>query len=186
MPIRLNREEYKQIDETLDPKKVNIQVLIWSIFLLFGLFLAYGFVWGIGSITGTLYLILLPTFLVLITIHELIHALGYVYVGKARWTDVKFGILWKQLMPYAHCKVPMRIEHYRIAVLAPIVLGVAPLGYAFLFGNYLFFMVGTIMTLTSLGDVLIIRSLRTYQKGVYVQDHESQIGCMIYVRKVQR
>ncbi|MBM7097701.1 DUF3267 domain-containing protein [Bacillus sp. H-16] len=69
----------------------------------------------------------------LIVVHEFLHAAGYVYIGKASWRDVKFGIIWKQFMPYAHCRVPLRINHYRMAVFLPVILGVVPLTYAFFY-----------------------------------------------------
>src|SRR5690242_2271613 len=71
--------------------------------------------WGGDSITAVLdsSYFLLVFFNVLIfgaVAHEFLHGLGFVFFGKVSWKSVKFGVKWRYLMPYVHCRIPIHIS----------------------------------------------------------------------------
>ncbi|MBB5171945.1 DUF3267 domain-containing protein [Texcoconibacillus texcoconensis] len=173
-------QDYKEIDETMDAEKVNKLVNVWTLVLAVVLIIPYWRIWGIGEYEISLMFKVIISYFIFILVHELLHLIGYIFVGKASIDQVKLGIIWKYLMPYAHCKVPMKITHYKISVLLPFILGIVPIIFAFLYGNGFWFIIGFLMTVGSLGDFIIIWILRKYPREVYIQDHPSKIGCIVY------
>lgn len=111
--------------------------------------------------------------------HEGLHGLGHVR-GEASWTDVQFGMHWKALTPFAQCTVPTRARSYRIAIALPgLVLGVAPLAFGVATGTWLATFYGFLMLVAAAGDFLILWILRGVPAGAWVQDHPSQVGCLV-------
>jgi hypothetical protein len=49
----------------------------------------------------------------LIVVHEALHAVGMVWFGSVSWSDIRFGFMWRALMPYCHCTVPLSIHACR-------------------------------------------------------------------------
>ncbi|RNA67111.1 DUF3267 domain-containing protein [Alteribacter keqinensis] len=150
--MQVNNEDYVIEDRTISPKKVNKYTFLWGVGCYFFFFVLFSLIWGVEGFGFEILFPLGVAFIVLIVVHEFLHAAGYVYIGKASWRDVKFGIIWKQFMPYAHCRGPLRINHYRMAVFLPVILGVIPLTYAFFTGSPFLFLIGVFMTLASPGD----------------------------------
>ncbi|RXJ04243.1 DUF3267 domain-containing protein [Anaerobacillus alkaliphilus] len=184
MNTNLLEETYQQIDETMEPDRVNSIVTVWSLLVLVVLAFAYWLIWGFGNISSLFFIKVGLSSVGFIFVHELLHAFGYMLFGNASRKDIKFGVIWSQLMPYAHCKVPMKLKGYRIAVLLPlIVLGVFPTIYAFMTGSGYWAAIGIFMILGALGDVLIYWITRKYSGEEYVQDHPEKIGCIVYTPK---
>ncbi|WP_280770787.1 DUF3267 domain-containing protein [Salipaludibacillus daqingensis] len=176
-------ELYGKVDETMDPVKTNMVATGWGFLVIAVFAIPYIIIWGVENLALTSLLNAVIVAIFLILIHELLHIVGYVNVGGAKMNEVKLGVLWKALAPYAHCKVPLKITHYRIAILLPIVLGVVPITLAYLNGNGFLAIIGILMMTASVGDLMVIHVLRKYKKDAYVQDHPSKIGCVVYVPK---
>ncbi|WP_096186520.1 DUF3267 domain-containing protein [Evansella halocellulosilytica] len=170
----------------MNPEKVNFIGTVLAILLILVLVIPYGFIWGIGMVADFSLLYALFWFVLLIILHEILHLVGYTLIGGAKWSEIKLGVMWKQLMPYAHCKVPLKINHYRIAVLLPIVLGIFPTIIGYLYGNGLIAIIGIFMTTVSIGDLMIIHTLRKFPKRSFVQDHPNKIGCIVYLPQNER
>ncbi|MDZ7691751.1 MAG: DUF3267 domain-containing protein [Balneolaceae bacterium] len=96
-----------------------------------GLILApYIMVWGwdkTGSDLLVFYEDPLLFFLLMIfgiVAHELIHGLTWMIAGNRSWNAIKFGVNWKALAPYAHCRKPLGVSAYRSGAAMPgLVLG---------------------------------------------------------------
>lgn len=115
-----------------------------------------------------------------IVVHELLHAVSWVYLGRKPWSAIKFGVVWKALTPYAHCKEPVEVRGYRWAVAMPgIVLGLVPSLISIITGNGLLLFFGLIFTLTAAGDALILWVIRSVEAGKLVEDHPSRAGCYV-------
>ncbi len=173
-------DSYNKIDETREMEDLNKPIMIGTFTIIAALLIPYWLIWRIGEIGLSFLIKLAFGYLLLILAHELLHLLGYIFFGKAKISEVKLGVLWKQLTPYAHCKIPIIIKAYRVIVFLPVVLGIAPLIYAFLNGDDYWFFLGLSMTIGSLGDFIILWLLRNYPADVFVQDHPSKIGCIVY------
>lgn len=62
-----------------------------------------------------------------VVIHELLHGLTWGYFASNGLKSIKFGVKWKYLTPYCHCKEPLKVKHYKIGGAMPLlVLGIIP------------------------------------------------------------
>lgn len=115
-----------------------------------------------------------------IVVHELLHALSWVYLGRKSWSAIKFGVVWKALAPYAHCKEAVEVRRYRWAVAMPgILLGLVPSLIGILTGVGPVMLFGLIFTLAAAGDALILWVIRSVEAGKLVEDHPSRAGCYV-------
>lgn len=113
--------------------------------------------------------------------HELIHGITWSLFTRNGFKSIKFGVLWKMLTPYCHCKEPLRVRQYIIGAVAPaIFLGFVPAVLAIFTGNFGLLVFGIVFTMAAAGDFLIINLLRNENKDDFVQDHPSEAGCYIY------
>ena len=120
-----------------------------------------------------------------IVVHELIHGITWARFAKNGFKSIKFGVLWKMLTPYCHCKEPLNVSQYMIGAIMPaIILGFIPLILAIFIGNLGLLIFGMFFTLAAGGDFLIINLIRKENKDDLVQDHPSEAGCYIY-RKIE-
>ena len=112
--------------------------------------------------------------------HELLHGLGWSFYAKKGWKSIRFGIVWKYLTPFCHCKEPLKLGAYRIGSILPsIVLGFIPSILALITGNLWILIFGFFFTFAAGGDFLILWLLRMERSSAWIQDHPEKIGCMI-------
>ena len=182
-----NEERYRKERKTINLYWANIfaLLLILPIVLIFGL--PYYLIWGIQfdkySLTqffGGFWIMLLGLILGII-VHELIHGMVWARFAKNGFKSIKFGILWKMIMPYCHCKEPLKIKEYLLGAIMPaIILGFIPATLAIIIGNPAMLIFGMFFTLAAGGDFLIIFTLRNEKADTLVEDHPSEAGCYVY------
>jgi hypothetical protein len=113
--------------------------------------------------------------------HELIHGLTAMVVGKAKWKDLKFGMMWKKCAAYCHCGVPLTVAQYRWVTLMPLILlGIIPSILSFILGNSLMLLYGMIGITVAIGDIWIAWLLRKEDGSVKVYDHPSTAGYFLF------
>ena len=116
-----------------------------------------------------------------IVVHELIHGLVWARFASTGFKSIKFGVLWKMITPYCHCKEPLKIRHYILGALMPsIILGLLPAVLAIILENSSMLLFGMFFTMVAAGDFLIVFKLRKEDPENYVQDHPSEAGCFVY------
>lgn len=114
-----------------------------------------------------------------VILHEGLHGLGHA-LGPASWSDVRFGMHWAALTPYARCDIPSRARTYRLAVALPgLVLGVGPAVMGLATGYWLATFFGFLMLVAAAGDLLVLWVLRKVPARTWVQDHPRKVGCLI-------
>lgn len=124
--------------------------------------------------------VILPAFLVGVAVHELLHAAGFVWAGKAPISTVKFGILWRALAPYAHCRAPITAAAYRISLALPgILLGLVPGLLGLAIGAGWLLMWGVMMSVAAAGDLAVLLAIRAVSGDSLVLDHPSKAGCLV-------
>ena len=113
--------------------------------------------------------------------HELIHGLTWAFFAPKGIKSMKFGIIWKWLTPYCHCKEPLMVKHYILGAIMPgLILGILPSIIALVTGSFAWFFWGMLFTLAAGGDFMIINLLRKQPSDCLIQDHPSKVGCYIY------
>jgi hypothetical protein len=159
--------------------KVTCIGVLVTLLLFVGATLAYILFWGSGSMAiGSASL---PRFLIIgLILHEGLHAAGWILAARVGVRDIRFGIFWRYLAPYAHCKVPMPMAAYRFAVLLPGVLtGVIPLFVGLGTQNFDLTLAGAVLTGGAAGDVAVLWASRPYDRAQRVMDHPSKPGFLL-------
>lgn len=177
----------KEIQEiTISPLKANVMALVIVMPFLVVFYLPFLFIYGKEKILQgflKLDLVFLVYFLIAIILHELIHGITWSLHCKHGFKSIKFGIIWKFVTPYAHCKEVLKVNHYIFGTAMPgIILGILPviLGYILQDSFILFF--GLIFILAAGGDFYMIWLLRNIKKEFWIADHPNKIGCIVIER----
>ena len=165
----------------------RMHLLAIPFLLVSGMLVApYGLVWGWHSVTSGFnqffkLINFIPTMLLGIILHEGLHGLGWKYAAKLRWDDMRYGMQWKSLTPYAHSKEPMRKSPYVIGSLLPgVLLGIIPYTVALAIGHGWLMLFGVVFTFTAAGDFWSVYTLRKAHPDAWVQDHSENVGCIVY------
>jgi Protein of unknown function (DUF3267). len=109
--------------------------------------------------------------------HEGIHGVVFARCAKKGFKSVKFGVNWKNLIPYCHCKEYIQVKDYRLVLLMPsIVLGAIPIIISYIIGNAIVLVFGSVMLTGGAGDFVIYWMLRKLDKHDMVLDHPEKIG----------
>jgi len=113
--------------------------------------------------------------------HELIHGAVWAVFAKNGFKSIKFGIIWKMITPYCHCKEPLKVRQYALGAIMPaIILGFIPAIWAIIMGNIGLLILGMFFTVAAGGDFLIIHALRKEKKDTLIEDHPSEVGYFAY------
>jgi hypothetical protein len=172
-------------DATISMARANGVALVLTPILLGGLIALYFFVWGSISFQPNLpqplaLLWLLFILILSIVIHEGLHALSFLLVGRVPLSALRFGFSWEGFAPYAHCQLPLTIGAYRISVVAPaLVLGVLPTAVGLIIGSFGLLLYGAVMLTMAGGDFAVLLAVRTVPPGERVIDHPTAPGCHV-------
>lgn len=182
---------YRREKLTIDLVKANRTALLWIVPIALAYAIPYFLVWHgrsdnqgswaelLGS--GRSWAFFLIAMILGIIVHELVHGLVWSLYAKQGFRSIRFGVLWKYLTPYCHCKEPLRVKHYIRGAIAPaIVLGVIPGILSIVLGNMMLLVFGIFFTVAAMGDFLIINLIRKEHPDALVQDHPSEAGCYVY------
>lgn len=190
-----NPENYTKEKMTIDVVKANVLALflIIPIFLIF--ILPYILIWiddlslksffkmfneSISSL-GFSFLVFILICIGGIVLHELIHGIVWALYAKRGFKSIKFGVMWKMLTPYCHCKEPLKVKHYIVGALMPaIFLGIIPAILSWFTGSFTMLIFGVFFTMAAAGDFMIVSLIRKENKEDWVQDHPSEVGYFIY------
>jgi hypothetical protein len=177
----------RKVDHSISMLKANLYSLplvIVLIVLLTGPFLL---IWSKQQLLSSfpiIYLnleIFIPVLIIGAILHEVLHALSFLIIGKVPVENVKLGFQWRSLTPYAHCKIPVKASLYRISLLIPaLIMGIIPWFIALATGNGWLLVYAVVFTIVSGGDILTIWIIRKAKNDQLVQDHPSNCGCYIY------
>lgn len=171
-----------KLDIILSKKSVNIKAMIYTI-IVGGVSLAiYLLLWGNNLDFGFDVLFKLSVLnFIGIVLHEAIHVISFMWIGKVRKSDVKFGFMWKYLTPYVHCNSAISKRAYQYVLLLPVILtGFLPMIIGLLTGNSLLVFTSILLISGGGGDWLIFKEVRAAKKYTFVQDHPTEIGCVMY------
>jgi hypothetical protein len=115
-----------------------------------------------------------------IFLHELIHGAAWALLGKKSLKTIGYGVNWKAVSPYAHCREPLPVGTYRLGAILPgIILGFIPVIIGILSGIGWIFFYGLIFTVAAGGDLVVLWLLRQENFDDWVLDHESRAGCYL-------
>ncbi|MBE7635139.1 MULTISPECIES: DUF3267 domain-containing protein [Tenacibaculum] len=192
-----NLENYKKTKLTIDTDKASISAIL----MLIPIALIYGlpfFLINDNELVLTNYksflikielylgMFAFPTLILFfsftgIIIHELIHGITWSLFSKKGLKSIKYGVLWKKLTPYCHCKEPLLLKNYILGAIMPaVILGIIPAVYSIISGNLVIFGFAIFFTMGAIGDFLIIKLIIKENRNSFALDHPSELGCFIY------
>ena len=112
-----------------------------------------------------------------IIMHELLHGLTWGYFASKGLKSIKFGVRWKFLSPYCHCKEPLKVKHYKIGGAMPlIIMGIIPSIIGLIIGHGGVLIFGILFTYAASGDMIALYMLRKLDNDIYVSDHPNKMG----------
>lgn len=135
-----------------------------------------------NNLLNAITVIMAPCVLILLAIivHELIHALFMIVFSKNGIKSVRLGIMKQSLIPYAHCKEPLKGGKMLIISLAPFIfLGLIPTLYAYMYGNLILWFTGLVMTLGAIGDFVYAYLILKTGLDHKILDHANEVGFII-------
>jgi hypothetical protein len=144
---------------------------------------SYLVLWGWPSADGgqwvTATLLLLGVYLVAVVVHELLHILPMFAAGILP-SELSFGIRWREGVVFVHGGRPVSARAYRVILATPgIILGVLPAVYGVAVGNAFVTVFAWLMLISAIGDWAVFRLIADLPSDQLVQDHETEIGCVI-------
>lgn len=118
-----------------------------------------------------------------IIVHELLHGLTWAIFASNGLKSIRFGVKWKFLTPYCHCKEPLKVKHYKLGGAMPlIVMGIIPSIIGIISGNGGFLGFGIFFTWAAGGDIIALYMLRKLDNDMYVSDHPEKMG---FIREIE-
>lgn len=167
------------IDATLTFGQTTVLSVVVVTLVGVGCWVPYQVFWRL-DLSGVLGWFLVPVFLFSIVAHEGLHAVGWAVLGGILWRDIRFGVHWRTLTPYAHCRVPMTAASYRFGIALPaVVLGLVPWVVGVATGHPGLFLFGMTLLVAAAGDLLILMMLGPVPKECLVIDHPAAVGCRV-------
>lgn len=172
-------------DVSVPAWRANLIALGLMPILAVTLSLLYWLMWGSVPFTGDgglllRPLVLIPVAAVSVIAHEALHAIGFVRFGRLSRSAVRFGMHWKALAPYAHCKEPMPASAYRRSTLLPaLVLGALPCAGGGVLGLGWLYTYGILMLAVASGDFTVYWVIRGIAGDACVMDHPRRPGCWV-------
>ena len=183
-------KERKETINIVTANIVSIGILVVSALVLYGIFFL---IWDypdwfykeklieVMDQFRTNYLMFMGALIVGIVVHELIHGLTWAMYAKTGFKSISFGVMWKMLTPYCHCSEPLKISHYSIGALMPlIVLGILPSIAAICLKSLFWLTMGVIFIAAAAGDIMIVWNLRKEKPENMVLDHPTEAGYLVY------
>lgn len=116
-----------------------------------------------------------------IIVHELIHGLTWGLCAKSGFKSISFGVMWKMLTPYCHCSEPLKVPHYAIGALMPLIaLGLFPALVAICLKSLFWLTMAIIFIAAAAGDIMVVWKLRKENRDNMILDHPSEAGYLVY------
>ena len=178
-------EDKKKVEFTMGMGRVNLIALAMTIPILIIILVPFILIWDyetfkIGKDIFLNYSLLI--FLGGIVLHELLHGLTWGYFAKSGLKSIEFGIKWKYLTPYCHCKEPLKVKHYKIGGAMPLILmGIVPSIIGLIIGHGAILSFGIFFTWAAGGDIISLFMLNKLENNVYVSDHPEKMG---FIREI--
>ena len=124
---------------------------------------------------------LLISLVVLLPVHEALHAVGLRIFARVPWRHIRIGVMWRALMPYCHCTVPISLHAYRRMALLPLwVTGSVSVASLLAFPAEWLGVFAGFAVAVCVGDVWMVAKLRCFADTLLVQDSPSEIGCDVF------
>ncbi|MCE2438273.1 MAG: DUF3267 domain-containing protein [Candidatus Latescibacteria bacterium] len=173
--------------EVIEIRVSKVRAIIIGIILFFGAF-NFCLLWAhlsqlkirfrLESLDQWMFLV---SIVLLIVVHEALHAVAALQWGKVPFNSIRFGVNSKWLVFYCHCDKLLRMRVQRIVLLFPLIVTTLCASLVFWLDPAIWSLLlfsGTISICS--GDVMIFLKLQRFGGDDRVQDHPSEPGCYVW------
>lgn len=139
-----------------------VYLIMIFLFLILGILnIIFNTIWSSPSVNESIRFLYLPTLIVLIFLHELLHATTAYYFSKKRsYRKIRIGFNLKKMIAFCSCEELFNVRKTCIITLVPLfILGIIPLIISFTGGFPIFYKLSMVMIAISAGDILIFYHL---------------------------
>jgi hypothetical protein len=114
--------------------------------------------------------------------HELLHGIGFRYIGGAPWKDIRYGFNKKYLTPFCTCKdlIMERNRFIGVILLPTIILGIGTSIITFYSSNLFWTLVLGYIFFGGSGDIYMAYDILKYSKTYKFMDHPTEPGYIVY------
>lgn len=194
----MEQEQYEKQELTMTAAEANRKALVFVVPILVLYMVPYLLLWPEqlrwASVEGfvrehgvrTLFypFLMLLVFVLGAVVHELLHGLTWAVFCKRGLKSISYGVHWRYLTPYCHCREMLPLRPYLLGGIMPgLVMGLLPALAGLLTGHLVLFLFGLLFSLAASGDLLVLYMLRHARATDLVQDHPEKMGCFVYRRK---
>lgn len=176
-------DEGNRINYTMGMGQANFYAFLLIFPILILLLLPYYLLWGFESFEVYRKIItesLIAIIVIGAIIHELLHGITWALFTKNGFRSIRFGINWKWITPYCHCKEPLKVKFYIIGAAMPLLLmGIIPSAISLVIGNGFLLAIGILFTWAAGGDIISIFMLSRLDRNTQVYDHPKKLGFYI-------
>jgi len=175
---------YKENSGTITVIKANIYALLTAGPIVLICFIIYIRKWGgiFLEFTPATIVLFFISIILCIVIHEFLHGITWSLFCKNGFKSISFGVMWKSLTPYCHCKEPLNFKAYLTGGLMPLlILGILLFIVSFFTGNSLLMNLSMINILCAGGDTTIALLLCKYKDALFI-DHPTDCGFVAFTK----
>lgn len=172
----------------LDLQKVIKQNIIWTVIVSL-LLIGLNFVFQPQKLELSFDSIILSIilfsayYILLITLHEAFHLLGFIIFGKAPIRSLSYGIDLKKGIAYATTTERLSNAAMKKALLLPFwATGVIPALIGFWLNNYTVILVGAFLIAGAVGDFAMYKKLRKFPNDAQIEDDPKEPKLYVYER----
>jgi hypothetical protein len=182
----MNTSDRVRRDFSIPVGRAYLYMLAIAVPVTVCLVLVYMAVWGFNSLFDGFESFLrltslIPSLVVGVPVHELVHGLSWAYFGKKPLRDIAFGFQVRTLAPYAHLEGSVQASAYRAGTVMPaLILGLLPYVIGIGSGQAWFVAFGLLFVFAAGGDMLVLWLIRKVDGTALVEDHPSRAGCYVY------
>ena len=173
-------ENKKIVEYTMGFGKVNLIAILLLIPILAITYLPFILIWDYETFKLGKELFMDYILIYLLggaIIHELLHGFTWGFFASKGLKSIKFGVKWKLLTPYCHCKEPLMVKHYKIGGAMPlIIMGIIPSIIGLIIGHGGILSFGIFFTWAASGDMIALYMLHGLDNDIYVSDHPEKMG----------
>lgn len=179
----MDNTENSTVEYTLSAGRANLIALFLIIPILALTLLPFSLIWDF-ELAKAGYKILLRYFWVIllggVVVHESLHGIGWAIFAKSGFRSIRFGIIWKYITPYCHCKDPLKVKHYMVGGALPLVaMGIIPSIVALMVGNGFLICFGILFIWAAGGDIIMLHMMNRLPLNTIVADHPDKLGFYI-------
>jgi hypothetical protein len=154
------------------------KIIFWTIVFFMWVFITsisrviYDLFWDTSNLPDFLWTWQFILSMVLgVILHEFVHAIFAAIYNPKGWSSIKIGFNLKKGVAYCRCTEPMKVKHWRIIAIMPLILiGMIPYIISFIFGFYPLMYLSVMMIFASCNDVTALYRISNLSSDAYMPE----------------